>query len=1067
MDDLPRKELLALLPDDKCRLELGDSAGMRRVADETVGEIAEAMSVSNAASDTLSVREKMRRRFEAGDIAPWRGALAAALLVERWDDGPRVEIMNYSPADSAFIRSALTASGNAKLSLAVLCRGNRAQALGIPDGSYGLILPATRGEFDSMLPGRLTWYDRERQQFADPCGFLCQRDRRLLMQALGRLEQTAPIASLLHDVEACEETAARVETDKKREECWLKCLKLVIGLLHEPCFEQLECRELPYRLRPECRFLESAGIGRENHPPVRPQLVYRWKGVPFAYGNDRVGVELLPGAEAAVEELWREYELLVGHSRRFVRALSERVNGFIAAQESCFAQRVQDKLIAWCAETLDAMVKAPEPLLMQWPWQEDSPALQALFTEYLPESLAGAALHPFAEKMTLMSGARLSDAGLEALFEARPDGESCAMVAPLSEGMITEIARHGWPGGMNAAAFMEQRQTDAGVEFVLHLTPDGQVCVSRLYAGETLVRTAPEDVPEIALWPAVPVDGGRWSAYWLNARGKVQARCMKDGAWVSLDGAGGLLFCGKPPQCVALYTEETCLGAVFSQAAGRCAPHLGEAVIALDAGSSGTSMAMLLGGQVQAVCVPAMINLLLRGQQSAEGQCLPATAFGPIVPMAVRLWGDGDDPKPFADGCVCADEALLDERVESDLLWRADERAQAARTLYFRQVALMCGFHAVMSGADTVSWRVTLPSAMAREGRARLMREISAACAWAEHTAGVLRAPGAEVLLQRESMAAGLYLRASGLMPGAFAMLNVGSSCASMALWLRGMNRPATEFHVHGGVASMLLPDMGENPSSIVKELNAASGGEAEHSDDQASSGMAAWSYHRSLTENALGVRLADTAAYMNACFRDGHPTRTQALLLMGFASLMTLTGNALEQVRRNPLLSDYLPAEMHLALCGRGSLVLAGMEPLLANAMIAFVRLPMGYDHPVRRIGMTLSGCAKMEAALGVGTGRVASAEATDQPMPEVMPLLHLAVRFLAQMRAAYPGHTEILFPGMFDEYGRFSAEAERHITRVAGDCARLGTEDGFLRCLDLLRTVFLAREPENITED
>lgn len=1046
------QERLLLLPDDEGSMPLPEGNGMLRVDEATVRQTAEHMRVklSASGSDALPAWEKTRLRLSQGDVGAWRGALAAALLMDAWDCGCRLEMVDYAPGDSEFVRSALSASGKNVLHLAVLCRDGDMRVLGIADAELALVLPASGARLLGVVPERLTWYDRDKGHFTDPCRLLTQTDRALLLQRLAVLRQTPEIAAF---ADAVREREVFAEAEALSAESWQNAMKAVIALVPEGAALGME-KEVPgyHRGAVGNALLKCLGVNTPE-TKVRERAVYCWKGVPFAWENDRVGVELMPGQEAAAAEMAQTLALLLRYSRRFSRALPERINAYMAERSMDFSLKAQDLLVAWCAAVLDGAVKPPEQLVLDATQRLPEAVEQALLAEYLPEPLAQASRAPFTPRLTLFENTSAPGA----LYQVRLDEHTYSLLTPLSEGMADAVARYGWPGGASPQECVRISQSPTGVEVTLLLVPDGQVQVHRTYPMEEMNLLSASDAPDIAFWPAVAEETG-WHTYWLTLRGTMEARCLDRGQWLTLRSeadAFRVLETGSLPQCVTLYGSDGCLGALFCQLTASQRNHMGEAVVALDAGSTGTAVAMLLGGQVQPLALPPLTCTLLG---ALDASCpLPQTALGPVIPTAVRLWEDGKEPRPFMQGTLPPEDAWEDDTIDADLLWRGDTRAMHARKLYFRQLALLCTFHAMMCGADTVSWRITLPSAMARDGRARLLREIASACSFAEHESGLPRTPDTGVELLRGSLAAGLQIRNSGLLRGAFALLDVGGSCASMSLWLRGMNRPAAEFQAQWGVTAMLLPDMMEDPTLLERELGSAWNGlPKERLRALAIPGMAAWSHNRLLVDQVLGPWLPQSCDYMNACFRAAHPLRTQALLLLGYAALMTLTGCALEQVRQNPMLNDFLPPELQLCLCGRGTLPLARMDPALSGLMASFVRIPMSWDHPVRMLGMTLSASPKLEAVLGVGMLRGLTEDAPDSDLLPVMPLLHLAVRFLAQFRAAYPQHSELLFPGMFDQEGRFAKEAEGRITRAAQDFSSLPAEGALLHVLDQLRRAY-----------
>ena len=215
-------------------------------------------------------------------------------------------------------------------------------------------------------------------------------------------------------------------------------------------------------------------------------------------------------------------------------------------------------------------------------------------------------------------------------------------------------------------------------------------------------------------------------------------------------------------------------------------------------------------------------------------------------------------------------------------------------------------------------------------------------------------------------MSAGLEMRATGLLGTGFAMINVGGSGADISLWLRGINRPAAECHVSLGISSMLMEDLLNQPDMLERDLAGLNWPRGMLT-SRGTAGVRAWSGNRLLLDQLLGPHLQQSMGLMNVFAGQGRMTRTQALLLLGFAQLMTLTGVSLQQVRGNANLNDYLPTQLTVQWMGRGRDVLMAMSPALRDGLTAFTRLALSQDHPVRWMNMACDADARMTGVYGM----------------------------------------------------------------------------------------------------
>ena len=178
---------------------------------------------------------------------------------------------------------------------------------------------------------------------------------------------------------------------------------------------------------------------------------------------------------------------------------------------------------------------------------------------------------------------------------------------------------------------------------------------------------------------------------------------------------------------------------------------------------------------------------------------------------------------------------------------------------------------------------------------------------------------------------------------------------------------------------------------------------------------------------------------------------------------MFALAGLMQEEVYRDPLLNDYLPADMTLLLAGRGGGIFALLPEGLRTRCIRMTRLEMSREHPVRGGRVQYSPAPGCEAVLGLcrmpevrgdEPGRAMSLRASGAPP---MPVELLLLRFLSVFRQACPEACARLYAGLFDDAGLLTAEAEGAVRACASRALARGaeTEAAVAACLMELVTL------------
>lgn len=1053
---------LALLPDELGTVAVQDGLGLVRSAEFDMAKAAAKAMRAPAADgpNVLAVKGRAVDRIAQGDTAQWRGMLAAALLMDTWQTECQLKVFYVRPETSALSASVLAAAGRPGLSLAILQKGDRRVLLGMVDRELLIVPAAQRERAEAVLPQQVTWYDAEQGVFCDPCAKLNQRDRLRLAARLKISGGGEAVLAFRDDILAEENRRAQLlDAD------WETRMKAVLSLSREPVYADLLARsEAPYAaglcVSP---LLDTLGV-REEIPPTQPKIeVWSWRGVPFAISNATIGAEsaLDPKESEALEELRWECAQLEQGSGRYQRDLCDRLARYLLSQGEHFSQPAREQIVAWQTAARAAVREPGSTLALTWPWQTTSPSVRLLMTEALGEQMAEGAAGGFSDRLTLLTGASFDDPMLEAACTVNVDGVYYLAIPPLSDALAERMARFGWTGrGLLAECMRLECGEEGAVSVSLLLSGEGSVRISRTYAAHEITRWGAEETPQVALWPSAPLAHGRWKRYFVSVDGRMDVSVLDHDRWVQHRNETGVqvIRTDEFPGAISLHRGGLCMGALLYQPPVFHPEDKGEMLGALDLGASGIAMAVSVDEQMQPVAIPNLRKVLLRGaEKPLAEQPLPAWPVGPILPGAVVRTGESADPQPFEDGFALLDGAAEDTQVREqamyDLLWRTDAAGRGARRLLIREALLLTAFHGVMNGANSVRWRAALPSAVADAGRDMLLREVTELAAEISREVG-LPMSGFGIDSLRASHASAIWLRESGLMRS-FAVLDIGGGSVNASVWMRGVDQPVMAFGVNGGLSAMAAAGLSERPGRIREDFEGCEGLPAEQLAtlmERAGSSMRAWEKSRLTLEHMLGAHLPLTAQWMNAKCAAGQMTYLQALLVSELAGLMTLTGMLLEKVFHNPMLNDYLPREMPLCLCGRGSLLMTSMDETLRYQLRRFLRLTMSGNHPVQSIRLTMSGTPRMEAVQLLCRPGVLPVVNDCTPGPVIAPTDVLVKYFLMQFAACFPQAAAQLYPGMFGAGGMLTPEAENAVNAAVAR-ATGSEEERFMSCINALR--------------
>lgn len=952
---------------------------------------------------------------------------------------------------------------------------------------FALILPGTEliparrsAAHRKMVPSFVVWYDRDKDIFSDPCSVLGEGDRALLISQLTAytesLKKNAMEAQPLYGFLCSYLQDLSVSPDSDAPDSHLPTrLQAVCGLLTLPAYSPYLSKTIGfYEHFLSSDLLGNCFTGRDDFQAsacsgLPDEILYLWKGIPFARENSRGLLESSFVSEESyiLSHLSSECQLLNESSDDYRDAMLRNLREFL--------NKYPDAFPSARSVALDLMHQAGEPLekrdlAFTWPWDPNSPSMLTVLRECLGDAFPSDVLSPFSDRVVVFparGGDVIGDSLLASMCIVFPEhtSESQDSSVPVPDAVLPPFspsfarALCSTPEGrtmmkpslVSFERYRTENMQDPCLRVILTLDGAFPIRLIREYAPDEIISLYSHDIPTLALWPSMPFRPADWNAYYVYANVTdpfTLSVLQEEGDFIPLTATSPGRFAASLssfPVCFALSSNDVTLG---------CLPNLlpepkldasGPQTVNIDFGSSGISVVFSSGRYRKPMQGPVMVRTLLNNPAASRDllrrEFLPAVPVSALLPTVSRLFRNvpGAEPIPFIDGIVLMSSTLEDllstpsEAIYTSLKWEGEKGRSGFLCLH--QVMLIAALQARSDGASELSWRFSLPDEMAKEGREALMNLFLSLSVSVQKESGYSLPPeGFPVSFASDSSALGAYFRfcSPEETRGGFMVLDLGACIADISLFLRGREQAVRTCQLPLGIQYMLLPALMRDPDLIAKDFSFCS-------DPSFDAYLALNPFRQdlSLLTKALRDARTDPVALRRArvaldffisdhlplmvsmllqMSSAGSFSRIGALLLLYLAFLMMLSGLVLLQLASDPSRNDFLPERMALCISGRGASLFEVLPQPLKIALWRF--LTMFRNNRVSSLSMLFSAEKKMEIPVGLsllqdvysGLPPVSAVPASIAVRPsELLP------EFLLRFYHTFPSSANLLFPGVF----------------------------------------------------
>ena len=1057
---------LVFLPDREGREELSAAGGFVRVgADpDALQRLADRL--------VLPVKEE-RPAFDG----KWRGVLALALLLDAWPDADGcVTVLTVDGTASLFAAWALSArpaqARRDALHLILLEKDGQRRLLGVANAHAGLTLPATAADFTGMVPARALWYDPENDLWHDPVPYLNEHERAILLARMTMMGLDAPEAAAFK-VDLANGDKAAVEAARQGDEAALTALETrVQAVCALQDFDAFALREEKCCVAADHPFVRLYSPVDVRYEAERVCHTYYWQGVAFARTGAVLGLTGTWDAAQgeALAAIDAELALLEANSTRWSGRCAEGLGTWLLEQDAALLPECRARVEQLRQKRREKALDIQTTVTLHWPWDASSGAVRYLLREALGDGWMAGAAKPFSDCLTKLTGHVLGDHVLETNC-ACADG---VLLPPLSQEMAACVANAREGEGLAADMLRFEPREDGGITASFLLRGAGEVRMSRVYSAEEILVLAEEASPCVAVWPCLPLE--RWRAYQVFGRGGAEIAVLSGGKWVKLPAQpeGAAWQCLRTetyPACLTVVQDGRCLGALPNILPMCHVNQTGDAQAAIDLGASGTAAVLTVDGKKADFRQEPMTRLLVMPQEMQMDDLLCSLNPGQITPSAVMLTGDGDEL--FRDGyayTVSSFEALQNVdagALASQLKWRADDRSVRARRMLLHQVMLGVSLNAMLAGAGSIRWRVTVADEMGDEGRNALLNLVDeTSIAVAQESGLVLKDGKFTVTWAEEAAALHAFLLHEGGMKGTFAVLDIGGASTKLHLWMQGKHRPLGGAVLMEGASTALMEALRAKPELLRADFadcgNEALIGAVSALCDQLT--LAATSHPQAdkallMLDWLLENYKPAIVQHLYNRFNIQQPTYMQSVLLELYASAMFNVGLMLEHAAQDTNISHLFPADLPICVTGRGAWLLETLTPQLRNGLQYIAHAPLQLRHPVKTVTVRPAALPAQGTALGM-LRLNDHGKTIDTPVIRTRQSFSELIRLLMQhLMQSCPMHMWTLHAGLYDAWGNLTPEGEATVRSVASRCYGEGEDipASVMDCMACLRRMTL----------
>ena len=1023
----------------------------------------------------------------AGDhdpiIAHWRGALAVALLFDGWkQDGLRMTLKTRDiPADS-LQHNALTMMHPMEeaFTWVTLADVKETWVLGQADRQWGF-LPMCPGSQSLLgLPSRITWMAPAHDRFLDPTSCLHPTDRGRLIRHLTILQGLDSLhPQVLRAITQWidELTAAGRLPEEEAEqsvlfEDTLLRLAVVVGLSTEHGYEALTCQTDRFVQPTQANPLLSVLLDdrcplplRDNLAPLAPSVTYFWAGVPFARQSDTLGLASTGhhGEAAVLDSFSAQVEVLLHQSPQWQAALKQRLTQAISGGELTLSDGIRKRLIRRLALLEDLPLEAHLSSL-DAPWDASSPAIHMLLDEQLGVQLGDNLL---GDCLLLAEGE-----GLPYGFPVSLGGEELPIRAllPICE-KWHPLLFPCMPDEVPALHILWEtltiESTQEDIQVTLVLEGKHRLQVTRRYDADACILVEEAALPTVSLEPVTRLPAHRWKRYTLRhqPRDGYAVDAWQLGKWTPL-GMGETVVFAYPEwiRLSLLQEAQPVLGVMPLLQLLQPIGTIGSAAVGIDLGSTAVAAMVRIGAKVQPV-VQQFDRACILGQSSQDGIQMD------IGPQFDLSWAEDHALHPAA--LTLADVIGEEMPRHRDLMWTLSSSRLSVLSEYLEKLLLEAALCVVRLGGEDALWRISLPALLPQKRREEISSLLKPLVERVSEATGLPITYGNEPCLVAADVDVLGYLyrgEEQGGYRGSYLMLDIGGYGLTASLWLRGMSKRIEGFILPMGVRTLLMQWLIHHPDTLLEDRHIL----GEDQDDLKETETAIDMLRRStgslqsleaakgMVDALLGERVDSLARLMAVGLQFGEQTMLQGVILLYFSWVFAMVGQFLETASEDVLLSDRLPSQLILRLCGRGHLLLTTLSQSVQAQVHGFLRLPKITTNPIPVIEVEHSPFPKQEAATGIAmmtqveltTDRapylVSAPRAYQRDMTEG--LMTFMRAYLLHFATQFPESMDLLFPAWvtFAPRAILSDDAVQAVRRWAVSAAAQGKgELSWMECI------------------